>query len=65
MKIFQMRVVTQVSVARLLPQGKRYRCYWKNGSHRNTSGKVLALAMGTPVAEPLLATSMFVAAMFF
>jgi len=53
------------SVARLVPQEKHYRGYWKNGGHRNTGGKVFALAMGTPMAEPLLATNMSVAAIFF
>jgi len=60
-----MRVVAQVSVARLLLQKKHYHGYWKNGGHRNAHGKVLTLAMGTPVAKPLLSTNMSVAAIFF
>jgi len=60
-----MRVAAQVSVARLLSQEKQYHGYWKNGSHRNTRGKGLALAMGTPVVEPLLAANMSVVAIFF
>jgi len=60
-----MKVVAQVSVARLLPQEKHYRGYWKNGAHVNTRGKVLALAMGTPMVEPLLVTNMSMAVIFF
>jgi len=60
-----MRVVAQVSVARLLTQEKHYRGYWKNSGHSNTRGKVLALAMRTPVTKPLLAMNMFVAVILF
>jgi len=50
---------------RLLAQEKHYCGYWKNGGDRNARGKVLALAMGTLVAKPLLATNMYVATIFF
>jgi len=59
MEIFQVRIAAQVRVA------KQYHGYWKNSSHKNIHDKVLALAMGIPVAEPLLATNMFVATIFF
>ena len=60
-----MKVVAQVSVARLLTQEKHYRGYWKNGGHVNTRGEVLALVMGTLMVEPLLATNMSMAVIFF
>ena len=60
-----MRAMEKVSVARLSPQKKDYHGYYKNGGHKTTHGKVLSLATGTPMVEPLLATSMFVAAKFF
>ena len=52
-----MRFMALVSVVRLLPQEKHYCGYWKNGGHRNTLGKVLALAVGTPVIELLIVTN--------
>ena len=60
-----MGAVAQVSVARLLPQEKHFRGYWKNDGHRNIRGEVFALVMETPVAEPLPATNMFVSVIFF
>ena len=60
-----MWVVAQMSVARLLTQEKHQCGYWQNGGHRDLCGKVLTLAMGIPVVEPLLTMNMSVSATFF
>ena len=50
--------------ARLPLQEKHYRSCWKNGRIK-TRGKVLVLAIGTLVVEPLSATKMSMVTIFF